>query len=351
MKTKRPEFNASVDRSFSRFRIAILSMGMVVLIMALLLIGALQEIADRNGEAVIDDSYAVAKSVEEPEMINLLVAKKTIAAGEELSDQLFTSRPVKKIHAPADAYFESDMPFVVGKFSKREIKAEFPISGDDISETRVVNELDIPDGYRAVTISVNNRTSVEGFAKPNTHVDVLWFHKDERGMQKVATIVRAARILAFGGMTDSEAMTQQNGGAQHAVSSTATLLVEEREAQMVELAGNLGSLSLSLVGAEELQRRRNAEKNGDTPRLQTVSVKDIYRLGMGDEELQEQRDGLMRIRDPRTGKLVKYELVNGKWREVIEKPGAAGNDSEQSLARAALADSAWQPRSLTVNDN
>ena len=59
MKSKKPEFNASVDRSFSRFRVAIMSMGMVVLIMALLLIGALQEISERNGTSKPSgDDYA-----------------------------------------------------------------------------------------------------------------------------------------------------------------------------------------------------------------------------------------------------------------------------------------------------
>ena len=174
-----------------------------------------------------------------------------------------------------------------------------------VADTRPISAFHIPPGYRAVTIEVDRRTGVEGFAKPNSRVDVLWTYEDPKDRdrrKKVATIVHFSRVLSVGGVTSIEAANAAQGSAN---ATTVTLLVTEQDAKKIELARTLGVLSLSLVGEQE----QSAVAAAPEP----IDIYTLLGRGPETEQAEEPSEGIMYTEDPKTGRQVKYLLRRGRW--------------------------------------
>ena len=159
----------------------------------------------------------------------------------------------------------------------------------------------IPEGFRATEIVTDSRSGVEGFATPNTRVDVLFTFKDQDKKKKVATIARFSKVLSVGGQTQTPA---EGVGADSKVSIT--LLVSERDAKRIELARTLGDLSLSLVGGEEARRGQSEDPDG-------LDLANLSGANPESSVLGEPSNGVMFTRDPKTGRLVKFKLNRGRW--------------------------------------
>ena len=243
-------------------------------------------------------------SVQGPAQADILVANKRIEQGERLEEHMFTFVQMEENKVPIAALRRKDLPSVVGKFAAKLIDPNIPVLVDALSENKPINPLNIPAGYRAVTITVDARTGVEGFAKPNTRVDVLWTFTQD-GRQKVASIVRFTKILSVGGVTGTEANKANIAGAH----TTVTLLVSEKDAKKIELARTLGTLSLSLVGEQE-QGAKDTDPDA-------ISIQDLIGRPATDDSQPEEvaSDGVMYTSDPRSGKQMRYILKNGRWQQ------------------------------------
>ena len=158
----------------------------------------------------------------------------------------------------------------------------------------------IPPGYRAVTIIVNSRSGVEGFAKPNSRVDILWTY-NQGGKKNVATISRFVKVLSVSGQTNAVQNARVAVGAK---GTTVTLLVTEKDAKKIELARSLGALSLSLVGDQEI---RTATGEPDT-----VTIQDLIGRPANNQPTEVSNDGVMFTTGP-DGRQVRYVLQNGRW--------------------------------------
>jgi pilus assembly protein CpaB len=278
--------------------VALLSAVIVVLIVAIVLI--LQP-PDLSASKDNDSSPVVSPTATAPST-QVLVANQRIEVGTPLNPGLFRDEPTSIDRIPVDAILASDKATLIGMYAKRLIIPNIPLVREDITNIQLtgVTEM-IPPGYRAVTIQVNQISSVEGFTRPNTRVDVLWTFTDTDRSRKVATIVRFAKILSFGGVT-ATAGAQTSGNKV----DTVTLLVSEKDAQRIELARSTGSLSLVLVGDRE------EIKVDDTPSMTTIDT--IVGRGSRVETISKDPvDGRMISTDPITGKKTTYCLRGRRW--------------------------------------
>ena len=234
-----------------------------------------------------------------------LVANQRIEQGVQLQDAMFTQKELDRSALPASAFTVSQKPRVMGQYTSKMIPLGSPITAEDLTDKVPTVPFKIPTGYRAVTIMVDARSGVEGFATPNSRVDVLWFYEKTDSGHEVRVIVPFAKVLSVSGRTkvaEVSGSTQVPRGM-----TTVTLLVTSRDAKKIELAQKLGSLSLSLVGDEELQVD---SLHQDT----SVTLSEI--LGQTVENPVPEDvavDGVMETRDPRTGKSVKFVLKGAKW--------------------------------------
>ena len=192
-------------------------------------------------------------------------------------------------------------------YTKTIINPDTPLLEDYITKTPPAHLINIPQGYRAVTITVDARKGVEGWARPNSRVDVLFTYRDpDTRKTTVNTIVPFVKVLSVAGQNQ-----QIEGRAVIGHDTTITLLVEEVDAKKIELARTLGEISLVLVG--ETSGTAVADNKTNNVDLSILLGK------ASDKKEDEPVDGRMVVDDPKTGKKRVYELIRGKWREVTEQ--------------------------------
>lgn len=177
----------------------------------------------------------------EIKMVDVLVPVEKIDAGTPLEPAMFRreARPAIGVTSRVIKDFEE----IKGNYSRSLIVSGQPLYRDFITNVRPTNALtaNIPEGYRAVTIRVDARSSVEGWARPGARVDVVWASRIN-GQPGVTVIVQNAKVLS----AEREIDTASKPGAP--VPSTVTLLITQADANKIQLATTTGSLSLSLRG-------------------------------------------------------------------------------------------------------
>jgi pilus assembly protein CpaB len=137
----------------------------------------------------------------------------------------------------------------------------------------------IQPGMKAVTIRVNDVDGVGGFVLPGDHVDVLLTRQGpERGVGENDVVLQNAKILAVDQIAD-------NSVEKPTIAKAVTLEADTVSAQKVALSASLGTLSLVLRKAGELEiegtRRVNVTDlgraeapitSGDGKRYSTIVV-------------------------------------------------------------------------------
>ncbi len=124
----------------------------------------------------------------------------------------------------------------------------------------------IPLGMRALSVRVNEVIGVAGFVVPGTRVDVLATVSQETGsISKV--VVSNVQVLTAGTRYDLE----QARTGESMPSTVVTLMVTPEEAERIALAGNEGSLVLTLrnpldTKPTETQGIRSASLMGPAPK-------------------------------------------------------------------------------------
>src|SRR5580704_10556178 len=116
----------------------------------------------------------------------------------------------------------------------------------------------IPPGMRAVSVRVNDTTSVSGFVLPGTHVDVLLTGSPQGSSDpQTTTVLENVAVIATG------QRLERNSAGEPQTTPVITLLVSPDDAQKLTLASNQGHIQLALrnpldTRQEELGAARSA---------------------------------------------------------------------------------------------
>lgn len=230
-----------------------------------------------NRPTVATTKTVVVEKEAAVKMMDVLVPVSDVPMGAPLEPSMF--RKESRPQVGVDPRSVRDFEELKGHYARSLLVSGQPLHRDFITSVRPANALtaNIPDGFRAVTIRVDARTSVEGFTQPGATVDVHW-SSTLKGQPAVKVIVQNAKVLSAERQTDASAKP----GA--AVPSTVTLLVSARDAAKIQLASTTGSLSLSLRG--------DTDTGKGIPEDQ-VTINDL--LGAGDAPGAERKEGRIRI--------------------------------------------------------
>lgn len=196
--------------------------------------------SDDPGE--VAPTTVVIQKEPEREMVEVLVPLRDIPPSTPLQPSLFKKE--RRLAISVDERAVKDFEAVIGAYSRTLLVAGTPLHADFITNVRPTTAIsaNIPVGYRAVAIRVNATSSVEGWARAGSKVDVHWT-TTVRGAPSLVTIVQNAKVLS------AERQVQANTQPGAAVPSTVTLLVSAQDAQKISLAeSTTGQLSLSLRG-------------------------------------------------------------------------------------------------------
>lgn len=280
-----------------RMKVMVGSLGAIIFLLA----GTLVFVAVNSNFNLSTTQQSLAPVQQVP----VLLAKENISMGTLIHEGMLEIKEVPANSIPGEAFLGTDMPRVVNTYAARLIPAGGAVRMTDVrKESFQNNPFKIPAGYRAVTLNVDGRTGIEGFARPGTRVDVLWFYSAEDNQKKVTTVVSGAKVLSLGGTTSAGQVREPGTGGGI---TTATLLVTKKEAHVIELSRNLGNLSLSLVGDEE-----SAAQNEDIGDY--ITVNDILK----EEEVKKEEpvEGTVEVTDPRTGKKSSFVLTNNRLKRA-----------------------------------
>lgn len=152
-----------------------------------------------------------------------------------------------------------------GAVARRNISKGEPITGNTLVKSNEGGFMSavLEPGKRAVSIAVDSTTGNAGFIFPGDHVDLILTHQvDVNGTVERAseTFIEDARVLAVDQMLD-------NPENAPVLAKTVTLEVTPRQAEEINVAKDLGHISLSL--------RSLAHKNGAGAEDTATSLDDV----------------------------------------------------------------------------
>jgi pilus assembly protein CpaB len=197
--------------------------------------------------------------------VQVLVPDEEIQAGAPLDKAMFRLQEFPSVAVTSDAI--RNFSDIEGMYARAVIVPGQPLIEKQITRVKQINEVtaNIPEGFRAVTIRVDDRTSVEGWARPGARVDVVWA-SIIRGKAGITTIVQNAQVLSAQRTTvNVDPNSEEGQAAMAAAPTTVTLLVSAEDASKIQLASTTGSISLSLRG----------EKDVDSTASRSLTVEDL----------------------------------------------------------------------------
>lgn len=128
------------------------------------------------------------------------------------------------------------------------------------------------EGRRAVTVKVNEIVGVAGFALPGTFVDVMVNTMDVHNSAVSKIVIERIKVLAV-------AQDLSNMETKPKVVNAVTLEVTPAQAEKIDLARSVGSLSLVLRSQVDMQsvptlgaRKTDLLEGGDSPSASLTSV-------------------------------------------------------------------------------
>lgn len=185
-------------------------------------------------------------------LVSVMVADQDIREGSTISSEMISPRPVPEQFVTSSVVKPDAVSYVFNQ------KVLVPIQAGDMLlwtqfETLRAERLSsrIQRRGRAISIDVSRKSSVGGWVRPNDHVDVIGTFRDPSTNENVAvTLLQNVVVLATGRMTGTTNLNLVPESQRDY--SNVTLLLIPEEAEIVTLAAELGSLSLSLRNEEDV---------------------------------------------------------------------------------------------------
>jgi pilus assembly protein CpaB len=268
----------------------------LILLVALSSLGVLLLYSSSSGKTNTTQTIVIEKP-DTVDMVDVVVPAQQIDTGTFLEPTMF--RIEKRPRLGLSNRIVRSLEEINGYYAKSLIVSEQPLHGDFITKVKPNSPItaNIPEGYRAVTIKVDARSSVEGWARPGAKVDVVWA-STVGGDMAVTVIVQNAKVLSAERQTDAEGKSQKD--KEQVLPSTVTLLVTSDDAAKIQLASTTGTMSLSLRGDSD---------KGTGSKSQTLTLKNLLQPG-GEPKVQEKPEAVVRLRNP-----------NGQYEELVMRDG------------------------------
>lgn len=176
---------------------------------------------------------------------NVVIAKQEIPLGTKITKDQISLAPIPNGSVPEGAFRKIDD--VVGRVAIQAIGVREPVTNLKLAPAGTGGGLPavIPEGYRAVTVRVDEVVGISGFVMPGSYVDVVAVvtPQAQEGAQATGPVSKIVlqhiKVLASGPKIDSPA-DQREPNSVKAV----TLMVTPEQAEKLVLAANEGKLQL-----------------------------------------------------------------------------------------------------------
>jgi len=186
-------------------------------------------------------------------LVPVVVASQDIPEGTIITFDMINQRSVPEQFVTSSVVKPESATYVVGQKVLVALQSGDPLLWSQFETTKAAERLStrVQKKVRAVTIEAKTTTSVGGWVRPNDHVDVVGTFRDPQTEEQVAvTLLQNVIVLATGKITGTtnvnlipESQREYNN---------ITLMVIPEEAEILMLATELGSLTLSLRNEEDV---------------------------------------------------------------------------------------------------
>ena len=190
----------------------------------------------------------------------VVVAKRTILLGTKITADMLTTAEMPNGSKPDGVYDSVDR--VVGRVAIANIGVREPVTNTKLAIEGAAGGLSsvIPDGYRAMTVKVDDVVGVSGFIMPGAFVDVVAvvMQNTESGQDPISKVVlQNIKVLASGAKIDQPADSREPTAVK-----AVTLQVLPDEAEKLALAASEGKLQLVMrnYGDQEATTTTGASK-------------------------------------------------------------------------------------------
>lgn len=267
----------------------------------------------------IDSQVAQAKEVT---YINVVRAKKAIPAGSPLTASAIESVKVPEVYAPkARIRWEENQNFL------QQPLATAVVAGDYVLETAFATrqavgttlseQLDA-EGFRALTIPVDETNSFSRSMVTGDRVDILFTFNAPPLRQKITTVMlQNVSIIATGSYSPA---AQENRGGNAARYNTVTLKLRADESLRLSYARQMGSIQLLL---------RSKQDNSNLELSPVASVVDV--LSPGDRarvsDLARQAANEVRTTGERSEEMIREQArvaIEQQKRQLNQIQGSGG---------------------------
>jgi pilus assembly protein CpaB len=178
---------------------------------------------------------------------SVVVASSTIGVATRITDSMLSTKEVPDALVPSGAY--TDLKSLVGRVSKLTIPAGVPINPIMLAPAGSEPGLRalIPPGFRAVSVKVNEASSVAGFVMPGARVDVFAGEAKGKAANHSRLILSDVEIGAVGQSLNEVA----SDGKTVRVTKSVTLFVRPEQVPVLHAASNKGLIQLAMRGDGE----------------------------------------------------------------------------------------------------
>ena len=205
--------------------------------------------------------------------VEVLVAKSDIGMGQKVTPAEIEWRTWPKEAAGPTFIRKSEMPDAIQKLTGAIARNSF-VAGEPVREVKLVRAdgsgfmaAILPSGMRAISTEITPETGAGGFILPNDRVDVILSRreKDAKGDRFVSeTVLNNVRVLAI-----DQALGEKDG-QKVVIGKTATLELSSRQAEMLAVSRQQGTLSLALRSIADNNKQEAAEDDNDARGVNTV---------------------------------------------------------------------------------
>jgi pilus assembly protein CpaB len=193
-------------------------------------------------------------------MVEVLVATKDLAMGERLIDSTINWRDWPRANISETMITREAQPDALDKL--KTARARLPVfSGEPIAERKLVlpgqsgfMSAILPQGMRAISVSISERSAVSGFILPNDRVDVILTRKVDNPDGSGGKVVRSETVLTnVKVLAINQTFRQEANQDKVTVTEgkTAVLELDPLQTEVITMVESAGELSLALRSIAE----------------------------------------------------------------------------------------------------
>lgn len=215
-------------------------------------------------------------------LVPVIVANQDLSEGTVVTFEMVSQRPIPEQFVTSSVVKPDAVSYVVGQKVLVPVQVGDPLLWSQFETSKAGERLSavVQKQMRALTLDASgSKMNVGGWLRPNDHVDVIGAFRDPiSGETMAVTLMQNVSVIATGKVTGTTNINLLPESEREYTTITFLLLPEE--AELLSLASDLGSLTLTLRNPEDLDAYRERGHSTIATLLTGVRVEELTRRRM-----------------------------------------------------------------------